>query len=101
VIRTVLFHPAFVDDVREHAEWLEHESRGMGDEFLRELDQVLLSFAEMPERHRELFPPYRRVLIRRFSVLLPFRIVEDTIRVLGVVHGARDLKRWVEERSRS
>jgi plasmid stabilization system protein ParE len=98
VSRRIEFHPEFERDVREHGEWLEGQEPGMGKQFVQAVDDAILDLVNMPERHRILFPRYRRVLIPRFSVLLPFRLHEDNIRVLGVVHGARDLERWIHER---
>ncbi len=99
--RRIEFHSEFERDVQEYGDWIEFDAPGMGKEFAQAVDTAIQALNEMPERYRILIPPYRRVLIRRFSVLIPFRFIGDDIRVLGVVHGARDIERWINRRAKS
>lgn len=99
--RRIEFHPEFERDVQDYGDWIEFESPGMGEAFAQAVGSAVQSLDEMPDRHRVLISPYRRVLIRRFSVLIPFRFIGDDIRVLGVVHGARDIERWIKRRTQA
>ncbi len=98
MIRQFEFHPDFERDVQDFGEWLEGEAPNMGETFALAVDEALARLADMPERFRFLSPPYRRILIRRFKVLIPFRLTDNGIRILGVVHGSRDIERWLERR---
>ena len=93
------FHPLFEFDVQEHGNWLEARAPGLGDEFVAEVNRALDQLAERPESHRRCFGEYRRVLIRRFHMSVPFRILKGRVRVLGVVHGARDIPSWLKRRA--
>jgi plasmid stabilization system protein ParE len=98
VTTRIEFHPLFEQDVLEHGAWLEAQAPGLGEEFAAAVDTALGHLIDMPLSYRECFGEYRRILIRRFHVLVLYRFRGDAIRVLGCVYGSRDLKSWLESR---
>ena len=96
---TVRYHREFLGDVADYARWFEERVPGLGDEFATAVDAAIDQLIERPESFRIMWKQYRRVLIRRFKVVVPFEIAGEDIYVLGVVHGSRDLPRWIQRRS--
>lgn len=47
----VVFRPAAKAEYEEAAAWYEKQSPGLGEEFLREMDDVISSAAEYPARY--------------------------------------------------
>jgi len=89
----------FLADVEEYGDWFEEQLTGLADEFAAELELALRSLSDRPLSYRVVWKHYRRVLMRRFRILIPFEVVEDTVLVLGVVHGTRDLPSWIQRRT--
>lgn len=82
-------------DLAEAHDWYEHQSPGLGKEFLRSVDAA---FAFI-ERHPELLAPVhrhlRRALTKRFPYAVYYEMVNaTTIRVIGVIHTAMDKERF-------
>lgn len=96
---TVRFHPEFLLDVADYARWFEERLPGLGDEFAGAVDVAIDQLIERPDSFRIMWKHYRRVLIRRFKVVIPFEVAGENTFVLGVVHGSRDLPRWIQRRS--
>ncbi len=81
-------------DIEEAAAWYETQRAGLGDEFLAEilivLDAVLVNPKLFPIVHRET----RRALIHRFPFGIYYRVEEESIVVIAIMHGTRHPRRW-------
>ena len=89
----VVFRPAAKAEYEEAAAWYEKQSPGLGEEFLREIDDVISSAAEYPARYPMVTGDVRRAVARRF----PFGVLSmqaDTLVVLAVFHGRRNPGVW-------
>lgn len=93
------FHRLFLADVEEYGGWFEEQLTGLADDFAAELELALQALSERPMSYRIVWKQYRRVLVRRFRILIPFEVVDETVLVLGVVHGTRDLPSWIQRRT--
>ncbi len=96
---TLRYHRKFRTDVKSYAEWFEDKQAGLGDAFVQAVDVALDKVVARPLSYRAMWGDFRRVLIRRFHIIIPFEIVGDRVHVLGVVHGSRDLAAWLEQRT--
>ena len=83
-------------DLAEAAQWYNQRQPGLGEKFLREVDQAIarvlenpLAFPVIRRRHE-----VRRVLIQRFPYRIFFSLKGDTIVVHAVLHGHRDDRHW-------
>jgi len=81
-------------EIAAAARWYERESAGLGAAFLEVLDQTLQGIEEGPLRFTVVHRDVRRALLKRFPFGVFFRMRPRSIRVIAVVHLARDPERW-------
>jgi plasmid stabilization system protein ParE len=98
VSRRLVYHEMFKSDVTGYADWFEDASIGLGLEFTEAVAQAIESLERQPLIYSILYDQYRRVLITRFRVIIPYLIDGDSIYVAGVVHATRDLEAWLQSR---
>lgn len=98
MIQRVIFRRAAVEDVTEAAAWYEAHAPGLGEQLI---DEILLS-TRRAQDDPELFRivhrdgEVRRVLASRFPYRIFFSVVNETLYVHAVLHGARHDRRWTE-----
>jgi len=78
--------------------WYEEQRPGLGREFLDELEVVYERLVGFPLSHTHVYRGLRRARLRRFPVGVFYLVTETEIRVVAVVHFARNPTVW---RSRS
>jgi plasmid stabilization system protein ParE len=91
--RTVAWTELAWDDLERTVDYIAHDSPAYGASFARKIWELAQSLEDLPERGRtvpELGDPNVRELLPS-SYRLLYEIREDTIFILGVIHGARDL----------
>jgi len=76
--------------------WYERQSRGLGYEFLDELDRVVRRINAYPESSAELTRGLRRALLSRFPYGLVYGIDADSIIVVAVAHLHRRPRYWID-----
>ena len=62
--------------------------------FVDEYEASFRRIREFPEAHRTLFGANRRVYLPSFRYFIAFRVTDQEVRVLAVLHGKRDPK-WL------
>src|SRR6266852_9695000 len=88
--------------IREEAEadlagakhWYEEKRAGLGDQFILCVDAAIERICRMPEVHAVLHKGVRRGLVRRFPYGIFYRIEDDYISILAVMHNRRDPGHW-------
>jgi len=94
----VIFRPQAVEDVIEAAAWYEAHAPSLGEQLIDEI----LSATHRAEENPKLFRivrregNVRRVLTKRFPYRIFFSVVDETLYVHAVLHGARHDRRWTE-----
>jgi plasmid stabilization system protein ParE len=101
VTARVIYHPDFETDVSSAASWLNEARAGFGEIFSSEVRETAGRVVSFPESFGVIEEEFRRAVIRRFHYLLVYRLAGNELQMVGVVHGARDLKSWLEERTRT
>lgn len=91
---TVHIRPDAEMDIEEAAIWYEKQRKGLGDEFLDEVLNAVKVISENPYIYAVVLRQTRRALIHRFPFALYYRIEEDSLVVVAVIHGSRHPKRW-------
>ena len=83
-------------DVAEAAEWYDQRQPGLGEKFVREVDQAIARVVENPlafpvilKRHE-----VRRALTKRFPYRIFFSLKGEAVVVHAVLHGRRDDRHW-------
>ncbi|MDP1673998.1 MAG: type II toxin-antitoxin system RelE/ParE family toxin [Burkholderiales bacterium] len=90
----VVFRRAARDELVEAATWYGRQGPGLGEEFVREIEQSIQAAASAPQRHPAVFGDIRRTVARRFPFAVYFRVRSDTLVVLAVFHGRRNPVIW-------
>ncbi|HEX6189804.1 MAG TPA: type II toxin-antitoxin system RelE/ParE family toxin [Pyrinomonadaceae bacterium] len=88
--------PDALADIEEAARWYDEQQSGLGSEFAREvldaIDTVLKNPLSYRLRHKR--KNVRWKLLDRFPYRIVFRITEDLITVVAVIHSARHDRHW-------
>lgn len=90
----VVFRRAAKSEFERAALWYDEQRPGLGEEFIREIDDAVSKAALAPQRHPLLFADVRRAVARRFPFALYFRVRSDTLVILAVFHSRRDPMIW-------
>lgn len=94
----LLLRPAAAAELEEAFRWYERQRPGLGEELLRAVDSALVDVLEQPLRHPEIHRDVRRALVRRFPFAVFYRLLDDRLVVLAILHGGRDPRRWQTRR---
>jgi toxin ParE1/3/4 len=70
--------------------WYENQRRGLGDEFIAEVEQDVTAIQEAPQRYPVYKNGVRRYVMKRFPYLIYYDIRPLKIRILRVAHSSRD-----------
>jgi toxin ParE1/3/4 len=88
--RRLVLRRRAVAEAKEAHDWYEARGSGLGDTFLRELGQMLRVVEEHPLRFPIVYRDVRRALTQQFPYAIWFRIRDELVVVLAVLHQARD-----------
>jgi toxin ParE1/3/4 len=91
-VRT-LRQPAFSNDVSDAYAYLSERNPRAADAFLDEVEKTVTLIAVFPEigRKRRL-PEIRSFRLQRFPYVVFYRIEPDSVVLLRIVHGARNVR---------
>jgi plasmid stabilization system protein ParE len=87
--------PAAQHDLDEAARWYESHRAGLGDEFLDEFLATTSRIGEAPLAYPEIGRAARRAMLRRFPFGVFYRIADDSVVVVAVMHSSRHPRRWM------
>ncbi len=93
--RPLVLRSSFWSDVDDASAWYEDRRYLLGEEFEEEVIALLERIQARPGSNpvwRELI---RRVRLQRFRHSVFFALEEDRIEILGIVHGKREVNRWL------
>lgn len=79
--------------VLEAYEWYEEQKRGLGEEFLAELDTFYKKIVASPTHYSKIKKNYRKVALDRFPYIIVYELFPDEIVVFAVFHTSRSPKR--------
>jgi plasmid stabilization system protein ParE len=96
MIRRVIVRPLAVEDLASAATWYEAQSPGLGIELTDEVINALRRAQDAPELFRILRTRdgMRRVLTERFPYRVFFSVIDETLHVHAVLHGAQHDRIW-------
>ena len=88
--------PLAVEDIANAATWYEAQSPGLGAELTSEVIKAVRRAQDAPELFRIVWPRdgMRRVMTERFPFRIFFSVVDETLHVHAVLHGARHDRHW-------
>lgn len=85
-------------DLTAAALWYELNRPGLGHDFIDEAARALHSISEQPAMYPVVWRGIHRTLMNRFPFGIYFRIRNDTVVVLAVMHGSRHPRNWQHRR---
>ena len=81
-------------DIEDAATWYEKQRKGLGNDFLDEIQNALRKISGNPYLYPIVHRNTRRILIRRFPFAIYYFIEQGSLIVIAVMHGSRHPKRW-------
>lgn len=90
----LIIRPEAEADLLGAYRWYNDQVRGLGEEFLAEVDRGLELIRDNPESCRKLHRNFRRGLIRRFPYGIFYVARDESVVVFAVLHSARDPQLW-------
>ena len=82
------------DELLRSARYYEQERRGLGDDFVAEVQTLAARLLEFPELGTIVIRDVRRARVRRFPYDLVYRIHQDLLIIIAVMHQRREPGYW-------
>ena len=92
--RRLIIQPQAEIDVADAVAWYEDQRIGLGNEFLDELDLVMERVVYSPFQFPQIRNEVRRALLRRFPYSVYFRVSDEAVMLIAVLHQHRDPRNW-------
>jgi len=90
----VYIRPDAEKDIETAATWYEMQREGLGKAFLDEVLHAFETISDNPQMYVVVHRHTHRALIHRFPFAVYYRIEEDSLVVVAVMHGSRHPKQW-------
>jgi plasmid stabilization system protein ParE len=97
-LRALLKHPLLDCDLEEAALWYHLRSPAAAERLIDEAQRVMRLAAERPEQFRVRFAEIRAVKLRGFPHSVYFTVTAESVEILALLHGARDVPSLLVER---
>jgi len=90
----VVLRPEASRDAEEARDYLEAQRAGRGQAFLDRLKDSLARIGAMSEMYGVVWRNVRAARLRQFTYVVYYRVHDDRVEVLAVMHGSRDASVW-------
>jgi toxin ParE1/3/4 len=90
----VEFHPAADSELHAAAKHYDDRVRGLGAEFLADVERVCLRLSEHQALGPRLDADHRRLVLRRFPFGLIYRLKSSKVQIVAVAHRRRRPGYW-------
>ena len=81
-----------VDDLRDILDWYKDQREGLDQEFTTALDDALKQIETNPFAFQAKIKKSRHIILQRFPYKVVFSVIENKIKVVGIIHHARSPK---------
>ena len=86
-MKSAIFNPLAARELVEAVEYYDEARRGLGDEFLHEVERVISFLDQYPEAAPKVGREVRRLVLARFPYSLIYRHLDaGQIRILAIAH---------------
>jgi plasmid stabilization system protein ParE len=92
--RRWIVRPLAESDLDRAVSWYERQKPGLGLRFLDAADQLFARLRDRPLQFPLVSADVRRALLPTFPYAVYFRIADDAVTVLAVLHLSRDPRTW-------
>ncbi|MGB0495224.1 MAG: type II toxin-antitoxin system RelE/ParE family toxin [Kangiellaceae bacterium] len=93
-MQNIIFHPEIENEVKSSYDWYQSQAKGLGDDFLNELETSYQAIIELPETWPKFYVGFRRFLLSKFPFSIIYRTSGNTIFVLAIMHNSRKPGYW-------
>ena len=94
----VIIQPEAEKDLDELYDYFEDQRSGLGFDLLAQLTEVIQLLEERPKLFQKVYKNKRRAVIKRFGCNIIYKIIDQDVYILAIMHGRRDPKNWRENR---
>lgn len=92
--RPLLIRPEAEEDLATAYRWYESRRGGLGTEFLSAIHSLFERIRHTPQIHAPEYKSVRRTTASKFPYVVYYRIVQERVEVIAVLHGSRNPKTW-------
>ena len=90
----VTLRPEAEDDLEDAALWYEGHRRGLGGQFLDEIERAIALIEENPKIYPRVHGEIYRAVIRQFPFGIFYLLERETVVVVAIYHANRDPAAW-------
>lgn len=90
----IVLRPEASQDTEKARDHFETLQAGLGQAFLDRLNEVLARIGAMPEMYGIMWRNVRAARLRQFTYVAYYRVHDDRVEVLAVMHGSRNASAW-------
>jgi toxin ParE1/3/4 len=90
----VVMRPEASRDAEDARNYFDAHLAGLGQTFLVRFDDTLARIGTMPETFATVWRNVRAARLRQFPCVIYYRIQDERVEVLAVMHGSRDASAW-------
>ena len=90
----VVVTPQAERDIADAHDWYEARQTGLGDDFLKKLEDCFQSIRRTPKMHGAVYKTYRRALLRRFPYAVIYEEGDLSVTIHAVAHCSQNPARW-------
>lgn len=98
-MRPVVLRPEASEDLEQARDWYESKLEGLGESFLDAAEVALKKIEGLPEAPALIYRDVRFTALRRFPYGVFYRVLDDRVDVLAIVHGRRASRVWKDRLS--
>ena len=90
----LIVRPEAESELLEAVKWYEEKVRGLGANFLLNVEATIESILRIPEAYTLTYKDTRRALVRKFPFGVHYIIDKKNIVVLAIFHASRKPQEW-------
>jgi plasmid stabilization system protein ParE len=94
--KALVMLPPAKRDVRKGYDWYEEQRPGLGDVFLKRVEECLASIRRNPKAFQAVAKDARRAVVKQFPYVVFFKIEEKITYVYAVFHTSQDPQKWLD-----
>jgi toxin ParE1/3/4 len=91
---SIIFHPDVALEVKSSYLWYEAQVAGLGHDYLSELESAYQAIETLPKTWPKFKKQFRRFLLSKFPYSVIYRLANNTVYVVAVMHNHRNPDYW-------
>ena len=90
----LIINPFAEKDLQVSIDWYNHQKENLGDDFILEVENILLKIHDNPLQFPKVKGKIRRAVLKRFPFGVYFFIRKDIINIFAIFHFSRNPQIW-------